>query len=1278
MSAALGTSRPVAPFVEPLEPRRLLAADLTQIGLLVDGSASITPAQFGVFRTGIANAIDRVVPDGRVELSVVIFTGTDSLQTVVAPTLIDTPAERDLVESAVAGMTAQISTGTDYETALDAGTRLLTGSVNFSDATTQQLLMLTDGAPNRPGNTSDASQQAFAAAAAAVARAKNAEIDLVSFLAIGFEPGGTAILGDLASPQPATFVDPATLVLPDPITSSGFVIPVADFTDVEESLLAVFEAGGTSVRRPDLVPEAVFFSPNSLLAGDTIDVSLLLRNDGDEAARASRAVLRLTVDDTLTLYDRPLDPLRIDVPAIPRGESRTVNATLTIPAYTPADVYRLGFFADFDNSTFQSDRTNDSGVSQQTLSVAAPEGAVRPTITRQPAALTRTEGQAGTLSVSNDGTGPFGYEWYRDGRPIYGVNGPTLDFDRIAAVQAGNYYVRVSNAAGVVDSAVVPLTVTPRRGAPPAPTRPFNAAPGSTAFAVYPPVFDPNLPTIVISHGWQPKGDYSGTAELQADLTAAMQGRSRGEQPSVSWINTTAAAMRDRLAAEGRAANFVTFTWADAFTLSPFAASRSTAGAGASLAAALETRIGPGYAQHLQLVGHSFGSILSAYAVQWLGKNAGPDVDQVTILDAPAKVRLPVSLPISPLGLVGDTSGISAVDSLGDELIKTQFNGAIADFLTTSFPLYDSSFFYETLPSVNENPDHFVGYVDNYFGTLATGVDPLRTRDDSHPLGPRTAFGYGGFGQIIGGAAQAGGFVLPHEDHLSVPDFYLRTVRQTDLPGETIAGGGDVGFDLSGTLPGRYAQRPEPTTWFHDTSSDFAFNTVLPLINALNPIGDLPFVGNLSDTILTIGTQEVYGFLFSTGSNASSSLRVALPAGTLAAKGDTRTVAAFQQDLRVDDNAALLSLDFRVVDAAPGDYLQISFNDEVLFTFAADSFVGDEFQNVRLPMAPYAGNLGTLDVALVPADGNAQAVSSVEIGNLNLLAYDTPPATSVDMDLTDRGVLRIAGTPGDDDLLLEARDDGGLRVTANGLVTDFAPGDVLATVIDVGDGDDRVVLRDALAHHVVLGGSGDDTLDGSDAADVLVGQAGDDVLLGNAGDDHLLGNEGTDALDGGAGDDTLRGGLGDDALDGGEGTDAVSYQDRDADHPVNVTLNTTGGEAGETDSLAGFEQALGGDGDDLLAGDAGRNLLIGLAGDDTLRGMGGKDTLLGNDGADELDGGDDQDTLIALTGVFADNAPDRLIGGGGINFALADDDDELDLIGRAAFGSVQDYLEALA
>jgi Ca2+-binding RTX toxin-like protein len=105
-------------------------------------------------------------------------------------------------------------------------------------------------------------------------------------------------------------------------------------------------------------------------------------------------------------------------------------------------------------------------------------------------------------------------------------------------------------------------------------------------------------------------------------------------------------------------------------------------------------------------------------------------------------------------------------------------------------------------------------------------------------------------------------------------------------------------------------------------------------------------------------------------------------------------------------------------------------------------------------------------------------------------------------------------------------------------------------------GVDVLTGRDGLAE-VLIGGAGNDTIEGNAGRDEIHGDAGDDFLdggedadnvYGGAGDDLIIGEDGilapwiggADRLDGGDGDDSISGNAGDDTVIGGMGQDVLS------------------------------------------------------------------------------------------------------------------------------------------
>ena len=86
---------------------------------------------------------------------------------------------------------------------------------------------------------------------------------------------------------------------------------------------------------------------------------------------------------------------------------------------------------------------------------------VSPTITSQPTSRTITAGSTTTLSVTATGTGPISYQWYigtsgNTATPVSGGTGSSLTVSPSATT---NYWVRVSNSCGTVNSATATVTV---------------------------------------------------------------------------------------------------------------------------------------------------------------------------------------------------------------------------------------------------------------------------------------------------------------------------------------------------------------------------------------------------------------------------------------------------------------------------------------------------------------------------------------------------------------------------------------------------------------------------------------------------------------------------------------------------------------------------------------------------------------------------------------------------------------------------------------------------
>lgn len=187
------------------------------------------------------------------------------------------------------------------------------------------------------------------------------------------------------------------------------------------------------------------------------------------------------------------------------------------------------------------------------------------------------------------------------------------------------------------------------------------------------------------------------------------------------------------------------------------------------------------------------------------------------------------------------------------------------------------------------------------------------------------------------------------------------------------------------------------------------------------------------------------------------------------------------------------------------------------------------------------------------------------------------------------------------------------------------------TVIDETDVDGLLITGSAVADTITLGSAlpgslleltvnglaGNDTITGGDGAESINGGDGNDSITSGAGNDSISAGDGNDTIDAGADDDRVDPGTGDDDADGGTGTDTWTYQSRNDNLTVRIDGQNSGA-SGETDASTNFENAVGGDGNDLIVGNAGNNILGGAAGDDTLDGGLGDDQYFGDDGSDTV------------------------------------------------------------
>ena len=101
-----------------------------------------------------------------------------------------------------------------------------------------------------------------------------------------------------------------------------------------------------------------------------------------------------------------------------------------------------------------------SSQASATTSAAAGSGTTAPTIATQPASQTITIGTTATFTVSAAGTGPFTYQWKKNGTAISGATAASYNTPTTSAPDNNaGFSVVISNAGGSVTSANAVLTV---------------------------------------------------------------------------------------------------------------------------------------------------------------------------------------------------------------------------------------------------------------------------------------------------------------------------------------------------------------------------------------------------------------------------------------------------------------------------------------------------------------------------------------------------------------------------------------------------------------------------------------------------------------------------------------------------------------------------------------------------------------------------------------------------------------------------------------------------
>ena len=354
-----------------------------------------------------------------------------------------------------------------------------------------------------------------------------------------------------------------------------------------------------------------------------------------------------------------------------------------------------------------------------------------------------------------------------------------------------------------------------------------------------------------------------------------------------------------------------------------------------------------------------------------------------------------------------------------------------------------------------------------------------------------------------------------------------------------------------------------------------------------------------------------------------------------------------------------------------------------------------------------AGDFGLIDPGDAAADvilgdnGNATFLAGI----LTRIETSDPSLGGADTIVAGNGPdIVMGGTAGDvilasgDDLLSDIvlGDNGFAEFTTAGVLTRIESTDptVMSPAVDYG-GDD--VITTGNGPDVVLGGSGNDTIETFTDAVVLGGIDADIVLGDNGFADFTTagvliriettdpGIGGADIITTGNGPDVIMGGTAGDDITSSIGDDIILGDNGEAEFTaagvlirIESTVPTIGGDdailagggrdfvfggtgadtisgGGDSDVLLGdhgrldadlnytsiFTGAADGGGNDRIHGDGGDDFILGQQGDDVLFGDSGEDDITGGhnviggaDGHDEIDGGSEADVILGDNGVI--------------------------------------------
>lgn len=193
--------------------------------------------------------------------------------------------------------------------------------------------------------------------------------------------------------------------------------------------------------------------PDGTGAGAGWRAQLVLRGAGGTVTPLTPVTTFRTSSQAAMGYVEPVD---VSVPGVPAG----ARATLVMRAFNGST---------FDTSSLRYESnpvtiTLGGGVLPPANLVGLQSFALVPTVSAplivlQPVSQTLVPGSTVTFKVEVSGTGPFTYQWKKNGVAISGATQETLVLSNVTEADIGTYMVTVSNSAGSVNSLSAILSI---------------------------------------------------------------------------------------------------------------------------------------------------------------------------------------------------------------------------------------------------------------------------------------------------------------------------------------------------------------------------------------------------------------------------------------------------------------------------------------------------------------------------------------------------------------------------------------------------------------------------------------------------------------------------------------------------------------------------------------------------------------------------------------------------------------------------------------------------